>query len=78
MIRQSSVHVGAGSQDRKGVGRREKKRDRRGIDTTDGLMAKDLALLDTILVRHAFSCQCAVHSILLLTHNIAAHHRYNI
>jgi hypothetical protein len=49
------AHVGAGSQDRKGVGRREKKRDGRGIDTTHGLMADDMASLDIILVRHAFS-----------------------
>ena len=68
IIRGRSAHVGAGSQDRKGVGRREKKRDGRGIDTTYGLMAEDMALLDTIFVRHDFSrhsseLQLNVHSV---------------
>ena len=55
IVRWWSAHVGAGSQDRKGIGRREKKRDGRGIDTTYGLMAEDMAMLDTIFVGHAFS-----------------------
>lgn len=55
VISRRSVHVGAGSQDRKGIGRREKKRDGRGVDTTYGLMAEDMTLLDIISVRHAFS-----------------------
>ena len=52
------AHVGAGSHDRKGVGRREKERDRRGLVPTYGVMywssAEDMALLDIILVQHAF------------------------
>jgi hypothetical protein len=55
ILRQWRAHVGAGSQDRNGVDRREKKRDGGGIDTTYGLMAEDMASLDTILVRNAFS-----------------------
>ena len=62
-----SAHVGAGSRDRKGVGRREKIRDGRGqgrgIDNTNGLMAGDMALFDTILEQRALSgsseLQCA-------------------
>lgn len=44
-----SVHLGTGSQDRRGVRRREKKRGR-GIDTIGELMVDSIRLLDIISV----------------------------
>ncbi len=84
IVHRWSTHVDTGSQDCKGVGRRKKKRDGRGIDMAYGSMTNGVILLDIISVPYALSQHSElqpdmtsniIQFITLLSPNIAARHK---